>query len=80
MIGFLSPVLYCLSLQCDILCFIIRSEKRRKYPVDGGNALAFEEEGEGGGGGGEPCKGWVGGVKPVICTLTRTPALSPQLT
>ena len=48
--------------------------------MDGGNALAFEEEGEGGGGGGEPCKGWVGGVKPVICTLTRTPALSPQLT
>ena len=48
--------------------------------MDGGNALAFEEEGEGGGGGGEPCKGWVGGVKPVIYTLTRTPALSPQLT
>ena len=46
MIGYLSPVLYCLSLQCDILCFIIRSEKRRKYPV-GGKALAFEEEVEG---------------------------------
>ena len=78
MIGYLSPVLYCLSLQCDILCFIIRSEKRRKYPV-GEKALAFEEEGEGGGGG-ESCKGWIGGVKPVICTLTCTSALSPQLT
>ena len=78
MIGYLSPVLYCLSLQCNILCFIIRSEKRRKYPV-GGKALAFEEE-KRGGGGGEPCKGWVGAVKPVIYTLTRTPALSPQLT